>query len=107
LKSAKTWKAAAVESRKWRLGYVWLFHSWEQIPKDLAEIIKAAGPHYTIYNSSKKTFKDLAEEISPYHNRVWIKVKRHHAINVLRAGSEIQKPFICKMAPPPSFPQKT
>jgi vacuolar-type H+-ATPase subunit E/Vma4 len=103
LKSAKTWKAAAVESRKWRLGYVWLFHSWEQIPKDLAEIIKAAGPHYTIYNSSKKTFKDLAEEISPYAIEDGIKLKRHHAINVLRAGNEIQKPFICKMAPPPSL----
>jgi hypothetical protein len=103
LKSAKTWKAAAVESRKWRLGYVWLFHSWEQIPKDLAEIIKAAGPHYTIYNSSKKTFKDLAEEIAPYTIEEGLKLKRHHAINVLRAGNEIQKPFICKMAPPPSF----
>jgi hypothetical protein len=103
LKSAKTWKAAAVESRKWRLGYVWLFHSWEQIPKDLAEIIKAAGPHYTIYNSSKKTFKDLAEEIAPYTIEDGLKLKRHHAINVLRAGNEIQKPFIAKMAPPPSM----
>jgi hypothetical protein len=103
LKSAKTWKSAAVESRKWRLGYVWLFHSWEQIPRDLAEIIKAAGPHYTIYNSSKKTFKDLSEEIAPYTVEDGLKLKRHHAINVLRAGDEIQKPFICKMAPPPSM----
>jgi hypothetical protein len=102
LKSAKTWKAAAVESRKWRLGYVWLFHSWEQIPKDLAEIIKAAGPHYTIYNSSKKTFKDLAEEIAPYTIDDGMKLKRWSAINVLRAGNEIQKPFIAMMAPPPS-----
>jgi hypothetical protein len=103
LKSAKTWKSAAVESRKWRLGYVWLFHSWEQIPKDLAEIIKAAGPHYTIYNSSKKTFKDLSEEIAPYTIEDGLKLKRHYAINVLRAGNEIQKPFICKMALPPSM----
>ena len=102
LKSAKTWKAAAVESRKWRLGYVWLFHSWEQIPRDLAEIIKAAGPHYTIYNSSKKTFKDLAEEIQPYTIEDGIKLKRYHAINVLRAGIDIQNPFIARMAPPPS-----
>jgi hypothetical protein len=107
LKSAKTWKSAAVESRKWRLGYVWLFHSWEQIPKDLAEIIKAAGPHYTIYNSSKKTFKDLAEEIAPYTIEDGLKLKRHHAINILRAGNEIQKPFICRMAPPPCLTSKT
>lgn len=106
LKSAKIWKSAAVESRKWRLGYVWLFHSWEQIPKDLAEIIKAAGPHYTIYNSSKKTFKDLAEEIFPYTVEDGLKLKLHHAINVLRAGAKIQKPFICQMAAPPSIANK-
>jgi hypothetical protein len=102
LKSAKTWKSAAVESRKWRLGYVWLFHSFEQIPKDLAEIIKAAGPHYILYNSSKKTFKDLAEEIAPYTVEDGIKLKLHHAINILRAGNGVQKPFICKMGLPPS-----
>jgi hypothetical protein len=103
LKSAKTWKSAAVESRKWRLGYVWLFHSWEQIPNDLAEIIKAAGPHYIIYNSSKKTFKDLAEEIAPFTVQDGLKLKLHYAINVLRAGNGIQKPFLAMMAEPPSF----
>ncbi|MCQ6281106.1 ATP-binding protein [Bacillus sp. EB600] len=103
LKSAKTWKSAAVESRKWRLGYVWLFHSWEQIPNDLAEIIKAAGPHYIIYNSSKKTFKDLAEEITPFTVQDGLKLKLHHAINVLRAGNGIQKPFLAMMAEPPSL----
>lgn len=102
LRSAKIWKAMAVESRKWRLGLVWLFHSWEQIPKDLAEIIKAAGPHYTLYNSSKKTFRDLEEEIAPYTVEDGIKLPRFHAINVLRAGNDIQKPFICHMAGPPS-----
>lgn len=102
LRSAKTWRSAVVESRKWRLGYVWLFHSWEQIPKDLAEIIKSAGPHYVLYNSSKKTFKDLAEEIAPFTVEDGIKLKLHHAINVLRAGNGIQPPFICKMAKPPS-----
>ncbi|MED1471768.1 hypothetical protein [Bacillus salipaludis] len=84
-------------------GYVWLFHSWEQIPKDLAESIKAAGPHYTIYNSSKKTFKDLAEEIAPYTAEDGLKLKLHHAINVLRVGNGIQHPFIVKMAVPPSL----
>ena len=106
LKSAKTWKSAAVESRKWRLGYVWLFHSWEQIPKDLTEIIKAAGPHYILYNSSKKTFKDLAEEIAPYTVDDGLKLKLHHAINVLRAGNGMQPPFIAKMADPPSFKKR-
>ncbi len=103
LRSAKTWKSAAVESRKWRVGYVWLFHSWEQIPKDLAEIIKAAGPHYTINNSSKKTFTDLAEEIKPFNSEDGINLKRFHSINVLRTEEGVAKPFIAKMAKPPSI----
>lgn len=106
LRSARIWKAAAVESRKWRVGYCWFFHSWEQIPSDLAEIIKSAGPHYTIYASSKKTFKDLAEEIAPFTIEDGIKLKRFHAINVLRSDEGMQKPFIAQMAMPPSKRKK-
>lgn len=103
LKSSKTWKAAAVESRKWRIGYVWMFHSWEQIPRDLAEIIKSAGPHYHLYCSSKKTFSDLSEEIAPFTVENALKLKKYHAINIIRAGEEgINKPVIAKMMPPPS-----
>ncbi|KZE65613.1 hypothetical protein AWM68_20645 [Fictibacillus phosphorivorans] len=103
LRSAKTWKSAVVESRKWRVGYVWMFHSWEQIPKDLAEIIKAAGPHYHLYPSSKKTFNDLKEEIAPFAIEEALSLKRFHAINIIRTGGEVIKPFIAKMAAPPSF----
>lgn len=106
LRSTKIWKSAAVESRKWRVGYVWMFHSWEQIPGDLAEIIKAAGPHYHIYSSSKKTFAGLREEIAPFTVEEAIKMKRFHAINVLRVGGEVVKPFMAKMTPPPSFSKK-
>lgn len=102
LRSANIWKAAAVESRKWRVGFVWCFHSWEQIPSALAEIIKSAGPHYTLYKSSKKTFKDLAEEIAPFTIEDGINLKRYHAINVLNAGDGMQRAFISKMAMPPS-----
>lgn len=102
LRSAKTWKAAAVESRKWRVGYTWMFHSWEQIPKDLAEIIKSAGPHYHIYSgASKKTWKEIGEEIAPYKLEDALKLPQYHAINVLR-NKEGYIPFIAKMAKPPS-----
>lgn len=104
LKSAKTWKAATVESRKWRVGYVWMFHSWEQIPRDLSEIIKSAGPHYHLYSCSKKTFSDLSEEIAPFTIEDGLKLKKFHAINVIRAGSDgLIKPVIAKMTPPPSI----
>ncbi len=32
LRSVELWKSVAVEARKYRLAYHWLFHSWEQIP---------------------------------------------------------------------------
>lgn len=103
LRSEKIWKSGVVESRKWRLGYIWMFHSWEQIPNNLGEIIKAAGVHYHLYNSSKKTFRDLAEEIAPFTIEEGIKLPRFHAINVIRTGGEITVPFIAKMSPPPSI----
>lgn len=102
LKSARIWKGAAVESRKWRVGYVWMFHSWEQIPRSLSEIIKAAGPHYHLYPSSKKTFQDLTEEIASFTVEDALMLKRFHAINIIRADGGIQKPFIARMTPPPS-----
>ncbi|WP_147294895.1 ATP-binding protein [Oceanobacillus arenosus] len=103
LKSARTWKSAAVESRKWRVGYVWMFHSWEQIPRNLAEIIKSAGPHYHLYSSSKKTFSDLKEEIAPFTVEDGLKLKKFHSINIIRAGEEgLIKPVVAKMCPPPS-----
>lgn len=101
MSSAKHWRSMVVESRKWRLGLVWLFHSWEQIPRDLAEIIKSAGPHYHLYTSSKKTYRDLAEEISPFTLEEAMKTPRYHAINVLRSGGVTVNPFIAKMTPPP------
>jgi len=102
LRSARAWKSAAVESRKWRVGYVWMFHSWEQIPNDLAEIIKSAGPHYHIYRASKKTFNDLKEELQPYSLDDYMRVPKWHAINSLRIGDEQQVVFISRMDPPPS-----
>jgi hypothetical protein len=104
LKSTKVWKSAMVESRKWRVGYCLLFHSFEQVPKDLSEIIKSAGPHYHIYSSSKKTFTELKEEIAPFTIEDGLKLKKYHAMNVIRAGSDgLISPVIAKMAPPPSI----
>lgn len=102
MSSAKHWKSMVVESRKWRLGLVWLFHSWEQIPKDLAEIIKSAGVHYHLYTSSKKTYKDLAEEIAPFTLEEALKTPRYSAINVLRSSGVTITPFMAKMTAPPS-----
>lgn len=107
LRSARAWKSAAVESRKWRVGYVWMFHSWEQIPHDLAEIIQSAGPHYHIYRASKKTFNELREELAPYTLEEYVKMPKWHALNVLRVGDEQHVVFMSHMTPPPSVHHNT
>lgn len=83
-----------------------MFHSWEQIPRHLAEIIKSALPHYHLYTSSKETYRGLAEEIQPYTVEDALKTPRFHAINVIRAGGITQRPFLARMTPPPSLMQR-
>lgn len=102
MRSHGLWKSASVESRKWRVGYAWLFHEWTQIDSDLRKVIKSALPHYHIYPSSKDTFKGLSEEIAPFTLEDSMKLQRWHAINVIRSGGKTITPFMAKMTPPPS-----
>jgi len=101
LKSAKIWEAAAVESRKWKIGYFWTFHYWEQIPSNLQKAIRNALPHYHLYPTSKLTWQSLKEEIYPFTLEDALKLKRWHAINIIRSGGENVTPFIAKMQMPP------
>lgn len=100
LRSARAWKSAAVESRKWRYAYAWLFHSWEQIPGDLAEIIRSAGPHYTVFRASKKTFRELAEELAPFTVEDYVRMPKYHALNVLRVGEAQHCVVMARMSTP-------
>jgi len=99
-RSKNIWQSAAVESRKWRIGYTWVFHSFEQVDKKLREIIKDSGPHYTLFKSSKKTFEELKHEILPFTVEHGLKLERHHAINIINADNRVIQPFICKMQNP-------
>jgi DNA helicase HerA-like ATPase len=99
-KSARVWKNATVESRKWKVSYIFCFHEWKQINADLRDIMKSALPHYHIYSSSKNTYKDLLDELRPLTLEDCMKTKRYYAINVLRSGGDYVKPFVAKMAPP-------
>jgi hypothetical protein len=101
MRSAQIWEAACVESRKWRVGYVWSFHYWEQIPPGLRAAIKNALPHYHLYASSKQTWESFAEEIKPFTVEDGLKLRRFHAINIIRAGDGCLTPVMVKMAPPP------
>lgn len=101
-RSQKVWKNACVESRKWRVGYNFMFHDWVQLDRDLRDIIKSAGVNYHLYPSSKKTFLSLAEEIAPFGIEDALKMPSHHAINIIRSGGQQIKPFMLKMTKPPS-----
>jgi len=101
LRSVSIWEAAAVESRKWKIGYFWTFHYWEQIPSNLQKAIRNALPHYHLYPTSKLTWQSLREEIYPFVLEDALKLKRWHAINIIRSGGENAVPFICKMQLPP------
>ncbi|MFC5773670.1 ATP-binding protein [Ectobacillus antri] len=102
-RSAKLWESMAVESRKWRVGFVWLFHYWEQLPKQAQSAVKNALPHYHLYPTSKETWLKFKEEIAPFDLTDCINLKRFHAINILRTNGESTKPFIAHMAAPPSI----
>ncbi len=103
LNSATTWKNVAVESRKHRFCYSWLFHAWEQLPPQVAHIIQSAGVNYHIYSTSKRTYMSLAEEIRPFTIEEALETKTHWAINTLRANKQRVEPFMAYMAPPPSM----
>lgn len=100
LRSAKLWKNAAVEARKYRLAYHWMFHSFNQIPRDLIQIIKDAGPHYYLYQTSQQTYKLLSEEISPFTLEDGMNTKSRHAICALRVGDHRMTPFMARMIKP-------
>ncbi|MNY85676.1 AAA-like domain protein [compost metagenome] len=99
MKSADLWEEMVVESRKWRGGLVWFFHTWEQIRStnpSLAKIIKSAGIHYMLFKSSKDTWRELHEEIHPFTIPEALEIPKYHAI-VKVAG---YKPILSKIVPP-------
>lgn len=106
LKSTEIWERAVVESRKYRVAMVFMFHEWVQLGREFRHIIKGALPHYHLYPSSKNNFRDLLEEIAPYTLEDALKLKTFHAINIVRSGGESLKPFITLMTPPPSMQKK-
>jgi hypothetical protein len=102
LRSAKLWKNFVAEARKYRLAYHFMFHSWGQIPGELAQIIKDAGVHYFLFPSSEDTFKGLQRIINPFTVEDGLELKKYHAICVLNIGEKRMTPFMARMAPPPS-----
>lgn len=100
-KSTRVWEYAVVESRKYRVCYIWTFHFWDQIPKQLQKAIRNALPHYHLYPTTTETFQSLRNEIYPFTVEEALKVKRWHAINIIRTGGENAVPFVAKMAAPP------
>lgn len=71
------------EMRKWRLGIFILAHEFSDL-KSLKNLFKAAGTNYFIYQTSKETYKELLEELSPFTLEELMKTKWRHAIVKMR-----------------------
>jgi hypothetical protein len=96
------WSDMIVESRKWGLGLVFLFHSFVQLPKDFSRVMKAAGPHIVLYASSTagQEFKDLEKELAPFELEEFLALPKHHALVSLYSGGRVPV-FSAAMAQPP------
>jgi hypothetical protein len=100
LRSADIWKKLAVESRAYRIAFYWLFHSFDQLnsgDSKLLQIIKDAGPHYVLFNSSEETYNSLKKQISPFTVDEALKLKQRHAICIFRVGETRLNPLIVNM----------
>lgn len=90
------------EGRKERLGSIYAFHHWNKLSPALQENLQGGGvQQFLLMNDYKKTF-DLSshrfEDTIPIEDAY--KLPAHHAIVSVRAGSELQPAFICRMTPP-------
>lgn len=104
--SVKVWEDLCVEARKYRVKFVFLFHSWMQLEKKSKEFVRAlkgALPHYIIYSTSQDELMAMKDIIAPYTVEEAAKVKTHHAIIKLRAGNQYLEPFIGRMIKPPGM----
>lgn len=102
LGASTDWSDMIVESRKWGLGLVFLFHSYVQLPKDFSRLMKAAGPHIILYASSTagQEFKELERELAPFELDEFLTLPKHHALISLYSGGRVPV-FSAKMAHPP------
>lgn len=100
--SAQLWEQMVVEARQWRLGLVWMFHSFGgQFPANLRRIIEAAGPHYLLLNSGKETYTELQQEIAPYTIDEAMHTPAYWGICRARAGGNVVDPFLLRLPPEP------
>jgi hypothetical protein len=101
--SANHFSQMFTESRKWRLKLVFLFHSWIQLKqqdKDLARLLRSALCHWHVYSTSEEELKDMRPYIKPYTIDEAMSIKKHWAINHVRAGGDYYT-FLAKMMKPP------
>jgi hypothetical protein len=102
MSSASLWEQMVVEARQWRLGLVWMFHSFAgQFPVNLRRIIESAGPHYLLLNSGKETYEELEEEIAPYTVEEALRTPAHWGIARVKAGGKVLDPFLMRLPPEP------
>jgi hypothetical protein len=95
------WENMAREDRKWKSKSIFLAHNF----KDFGELTKTfqdVGIQYSVYSSSKQTYKDLLEELSPFTLEELMNTPdRYYAVNKIKGVNGSIPAFLGKMPPPP------
>ncbi len=93
-----------VESRKYRVGPVWVFHSLAQVEKispSMIKILKANNPHIHLLKSDEDTYKLLRTQLLPFTvEDDLLPMERHWAVNRWHVDGKPQV-FMCKLNRPP------
>jgi len=103
MSSKDLWSDMVREARKWRLKLYWSAHNFRDF-KDLTKTMKDAGCQYSVFRSSKETYKDLLEELHPFTMEDLLRIPdRYYAVNKLVLPNTQNTPaFLAAMAPPPA-----
>jgi hypothetical protein len=95
------WEQMMREDRKWRSKSNFLAHNFRDFG-DLTKTFQDVGIQYSVFHSSKQTYKDLLEELSPFTLEELMMIpERYYAVNKLKGTDESIPTFLGKMPPPP------
>jgi hypothetical protein len=100
-----------VETRKYRVGQNWAFHSWAQVKKinpHLYEVLAANNPNICLLKSDESTYKMLANILQPFTlMEDLLPMENHWSVNRWRVN-EKDETFMCKLiGPPPKVKDRT
>lgn len=97
-------KSAIKESRKWRLRFVMLTHTFD-VFSNMKEDLLSAGCSYIMMKTTEKNFKTIQNVVKPFSIEDMVNLKQYHALCSINYKN-VNHNFIAKLSPPPSVDKK-